>query len=246
MSLEQSVTDLVNEARALLDWGSDSKSELADAIARIEAAAATSSKIVYVDAINGNDEALGTSIAPLLTLDKAIEVTSGYSRAVVYLLSNVTLSSLIWTEARLLVLSGVTSTGAPATRTLQFASEASNSPAADGSRRVASIRPTANAVLVMENINFIIPNCGAVINDPLCIRSAAGLGAILRNGSISVADVATTARMFSARSPTPFSLWVDNVSLGTGVPGKLIDEFAAGMDPNAAISNRFRSNLTSV
>ncbi|WP_321447343.1 hypothetical protein [uncultured Cohaesibacter sp.] len=247
MSLTEEITALVSETRSLIDVFNEKSDTIDASLARLEAAETMASKWVYVDSVNGNDEGTGTITDPYLTIEKALAATADNISVLINLLNDtVMMDRSVNVGARVLRFQGRDSSNNVVSRSLSFASEAVTSPRWSGHRQCAGIEMAGPAFIQFTSIDLVIPNCGEEITFPYCLYGAQSLDVILRSCSISIADAASVADLFSVYYPASAGLWFSTVTVDSGVEGHFLNGISAGADPNTDASNRFRSNLTSL
>lgn len=111
MSLESTIADLVTKTTNLLDYFNNKKAGIDAAVAAAIAAVPANLKVFYVNQLTGVDTNVGSTSAPLKTLDRALYNTPVGGVCRVYLQDDYTMSSNINVDGRFLtIFSDVTGT----------------------------------------------------------------------------------------------------------------------------------------
>lgn len=111
MSLESTIADLVTKTTNLLDYFNNKKAGIDSAVAAAIAAVPANLKVFYINQLTGDDTSVGSTSAPLKTLDRALSNTPVGGVCRVYFQDDYTLSSTINVDGRFLsIFSNVTGT----------------------------------------------------------------------------------------------------------------------------------------
>ncbi len=197
MSLTTEITNLTSQVTQLTQrvdgWVSDADARITAAVRAIP----NTSRVVYVDAANGDDSATGTADEPLATLHAALQsgVPGGVLR--IRLLSDVSHGMWTWTPHGSVVrIEGWDAAAvAPQRRAVHFSSAAAN----DGGKH-ASIELGLGSVLrLLElDIDLAAPPSGAADPDTACIRSWIGQSIYIDSCAITGDAAASVLWTYSA------------------------------------------------
>ncbi|MFJ2447275.1 hypothetical protein [Pseudomonas sp. NPDC087626] len=152
MSLESTIADLVTKTTNLLDYFNNKKAGIDSAVAAAIAAVPANLKVFYVNQLTGVDTNVGSTSAPLKTLDRALYNTPVGGVCRVYLQDDYTMLSNINVDGRFLtVFSDVTGVRRKLNTTYYVA--------ADGTANYLSGFPVMNGGQIMfQDVTINIPS----------------------------------------------------------------------------------------
>lgn len=233
------IYDGIGNFRLLTTLASDGKATVVSAF---------TGQLFFVDPVNGSDT---DPLRDGLTIGRAYQSIERAFRAgqlgtnVVVLLGDTR-----WTRRVDLVSNWVIS-GAAATdtnvgytsqaRNLFFSGEAVNSPYGAQGRIPAGANFYAGS-LTFGRINAYLPNIPSALPTQSLFQMLGGGSLAIDTGSIQL-EAGSTGGFLMGQAPVQSGLYLPGSSLGSGVPGRVLQNIAAGANPNA--SPFYRSNLTS-
>lgn len=247
MSLTGDISNLIGKADALIETFENKSTEIDDKVASVIEDLSETAISIYVNAYAGDDNNDGRSVnKPVGTLEKALVLASKRSLGHIFLLSDVVMTKSMRQYLSQCALIGVSADGAYVRRKLRFLNEATNSPSSEGKRFPARLEMVGRAVIDVRYIDIELPDVSDDANwSGTVFNTGAGIDFFARNVSISLSGPSRSVKLLRSWDG-PVGFWASDLTLGDGMPGRLISGLDAGANPNEHSSNRFRSNLTSV
>lgn len=248
MSLETSIGDLIASVNALRNEYAGKRDQINAALAEALSASVNATRTVFVDPAGGSDTNVGSPTAPVMTIDRAIEMVSDMVYGRILLLGNVKMMHRHEVACQHLEIAGASYVPGAANETpavargLQYASE--TTPAATGERRSAGIYIVGGGTVTFSNIVNTIPNVPAAIAVKTLYSFNSGGALIMRNGSIEIESAETTATFADVWIPGRLVFGFSGGSIAASANGKILGGVAAGANPNSRW--QYTSNLTSL
>ena len=197
---------------------------------------------VFLDPLNGADTADGSTVAKAMKTLEAILAAAGVSATKVVLLNDLTIQSRINVNCALQIVGAQpSSTGyVVVPRTVSFLGVATNSPDLFDNWTFCAGLFLGGASFTTSSINFNLPLQPAGQTFSAHFTTQTGCTTSFFNGTLTVQG-ATSGQLFQAVNSK--SAVFSNLALGSGAPGHLFTNVAAGADPNGLWN--YDSNVTS-
>lgn len=252
MSLESQVAELVTATNALVATFSGKKNEINAAVAAAIAAAPETTRMWFVDQINGLDTNLGTKESPFRTIEKAVKSTPSTGLCQVNLLNDYTLDYEIPLSCAYLHLYGSQAATQPKLR-LKYFSKTQGGVAS--TLLGGFVLSGQGANVEMRSVDLILPSTSGVTPAPTSsrscsfLRTAAGaslpplIGASFSTLAVNMADSTFFGCLIDA-STCSVAFNANSASFPAGFGGKYFNGVASGSDPKA-LSNVI-TNLTAL
>lgn len=247
MSLESNIAELVSRTNALLNTYDAKEQGINTAVANALAAVGALWRDIIVDPVSGSDANIGTLASPVLTLDRALDLTTASSFSRILLLGDVTLTQrhTVYCPTIHIVgcryVAGAINTYPQQMRTINWANESAVE--WDGNRAIPAIL-FQGRVLRFTSVTVNIPTPPAGVAHVRMIDMTNGGALLFEASAIGASSAATTAVLAATWSPNQIIVGFGTTTIATAAKGHILDGVVAGADPNAVWS--YRSNLTSL
>ncbi|MDH0133535.1 hypothetical protein N7381_09780 [Pseudomonas asiatica] len=233
MSLESDVANLTTQVTSLITYFNGKKAGIDAAVAAAIAAVPAGLKNYYINALTGDDTAVGTAAAPLKTLDKALSSTPVGGVCVAFLQTDYVLNVALNIDGRFLHLRSDTS-GVKRKVTCNYYLTS------DGSATyLAGLVMYNGAQIMTTDLTFVLPSPAGFAPVPTgfvnaLFKTNSSGGTVICAVKMSSCDVTAPADFvgWMVGSPNCAIIFeVLNVSFPAGFGGRYVQNVASGTSP---------------